>query len=90
MMSTSGETGSPIGYERQHSNGVCARVTCTTFLNLLNYQVTRFRLDTFGHPTEVRVETGYPTVAEAQQRADAIAHEGCTGKGCGSWHEVKP
>jgi len=69
---------------------VRARVTCTTFLNLLNYQVTRFRLDTFGHPTEVRVETGYPTVAEAQQRADAIAHDGCSGKGCGSWREVKP
>ena len=44
---------------------------CTTFLNLLSYQVTRFRLDTFGHPTEVRVETGYPTAAEAQQRGTA-------------------
>jgi hypothetical protein len=75
-------------YERLHRNGAVARVTCTTFLNVTSYQATSHRTDTFGNPIDVRVETGYETLEEAQEKADALAHDGCVAEGCAPWRAV--
>jgi len=69
-----------LAFERRHASGVRARVYRES-------EGAGYRPATLP-PVEDREEPEWPyldTIDEAQASADAVAHPGCAGEGCGSW-----
>ena len=67
-------------FERRHASGAVARVHRDT--EGAGYTPSA------SPPPEGWTEPEWPyldTIGEAQDAADAMAHPGCTGAGCGAW-----
>lgn len=69
-------------YERRHSNGALARVYRDD--DGAGYRPAAVPHHDGGRDSEAYVDT----IDGAQAQADAYAHPGCTGAGCGAWRPV--
>lgn len=75
----------PSTSERHHCNGAVAHVSRSEYLGFTSYRAMSYRVNAIGAVTDVKVVAGFQTAGEAQKAADRLAHDGCSGQGCGEW-----